>query len=667
MFCLSLSILLADSIPLQVMYDNAGPGQGYDKLIILQPPQTYTGGFTQNVQSVCIQGNGAIIDIQDGTILVDGYEKVLDFDHCVFYSSTNNYCYILYLNDASGNIFNNTFYGFLNNQPESIALKFEECINDTSYIINNIFTGFEKVVYFYTLSYGAYMDGIDLYIENNLAWENLDDPWNGYGTYIGWGGWTGLPMPFIPITGNSELIEDPMFIYPDSLNFELTESSPCVDYGIEVGFSYNGNAPDIGALESPYNAFWGTKISGIITGELTTENSPYIIIDDITIPASDTLCIRPGVYIKINYQKVIDVEGKLNISGTESDSVYITNNSAYDIYWGNIIFRENSDDSSIIKHCTVEYGSYSWNFYGTISCLNDSITIIDNKFSKVGIIFCGSGNHSLIKNNIFWANTSFTGRCAVYCDSFSIPLIKENEFDGTYLYIRAANPFIYSNLFYGNNELPAQQWWIIRLIDQSDAIIQNNYLGNTHGGILINKSSANIVNNKIIDCDQGASFQHESNGYVYNNTLYNCSNFGVISSSGSCVHAVNNIIWSDTTMFDALRISGDAILLAEYNDLCTYFPGTGNIFEDPLFVDPTNFDLHLHENSPCINTGTPDTTGLNLPPYDLDGNPRIYGDRIDMGAYEWQGYAVDGWDQLIKQFYIRIILIHLASQQQFLF
>jgi hypothetical protein len=37
--------------------------------------------------------------------------------------------------------------------------------------------------------------------------------------------------------------------------------------------------------------------------------------------------------------------------------------------------------------------------------------------------------------------------------------------------------------------------------------------------------------------------------------------------------------------------------------------------------------------SPCINTGTPDTTGLHLPATDLLGNPRVK-DRIDMGAIE---------------------------------
>jgi hypothetical protein len=42
----------------------------------------------------------------------------------------------------------------------------------------------------------------------------------------------------------------------------------------------------------------------------------------------------------------------------------------------------------------------------------------------------------------------------------------------------------------------------------------------------------------------------------------------------------------------------------------------------------------LADDSPCINAGNPDTTGLMLPDFDLAGNPRITGSRIDIGTYE---------------------------------
>ena len=61
--------------------------------------------------------------------------------------------------------------------------------------------------------------------------------------------------------------------------------------------------------------------------------------------------------------------------------------------------------------------------------------------------------------------------------------------------------------------------------------------------------------------------------------------------------------------------------------------GVGNITNAPAFVNLSSGDFHLQPNSPCIN---PRQKFLCATPTDLDGNPRIVGGTVDIGAYEFQ-------------------------------
>jgi hypothetical protein len=63
------------------------------------------------------------------------------------------------------------------------------------------------------------------------------------------------------------------------------------------------------------------------------------------------------------------------------------------------------------------------------------------------------------------------------------------------------------------------------------------------------------------------------------------------------------------------------------------WPGDGNIDADPLFVDPLSGDYHLLAGSPCIGAGDPDFFGMGE--VDMDGEPRVMGGRVDIGADEF--------------------------------
>jgi hypothetical protein len=80
---------------------------------------------------------------------------------------------------------------------------------------------------------------------------------------------------------------------------------------------------------------------------------------------------------------------------------------------------------------------------------------------------------------------------------------------------------------------------------------------------------------------------------------------------------------------------------------------TDNIMSaDPLFLGTVDTSLGINQPeyyqisalSPCIDSGTPDTEGLNLPPMDLAGNNRIANGRIDIGCYEYGSTPYVGID-----------------------
>lgn len=86
----------------------------------------------------------------------------------------------------------------------------------------------------------------------------------------------------------------------------------------------------------------------------------------------------------------------------------------------------------------------------------------------------------------------------------------------------------------------------------------------------------------------------------------------------------------------------DTILNLGPNNTIEWY-GT-NLSSNPDFYAWTQDNPYaLGQDSPCIDSGTTDFSIFDIPDwysfplYDLAGNPRIYGDQVDLGAYEWQG------------------------------
>jgi hypothetical protein len=119
---------------------------------------------------------------------------------------------------------------------------------------------------------------------------------------------------------------------------------------------------------------------------------------------------------------------------------------------------------------------------------------------------------------------------------------------------------------------------------------------------------------------------------AFGSTLYNCT------LSGNALAAA-----ASSKLYNCIAYYSTGTGGANYDPTCTFnyccttpMPtnGVGNITNAPLFVSPDTLDFHLQATSPCIDAGN---NTYALTSTDFDGNPRIFNDAIDMGAYEYRG------------------------------
>ena len=139
---------------------------------------------------------------------------------------------------------------------------------------------------------------------------------------------------------------------------------------------------------------------------------------------------------------------------------------------------------------------------------------------------------------------------------------------------------------------------------------------------------ASTIGDNTLSFSTGSSIEVDNNSVVnlYNTILYN--------NDGYSLNLVQDV---DVNISYSLIEGGD-------DNINYYYPLAivnwmdGDLDENPYWDVDGIYPFALLENSPCINAGTLDMPPeIELPEFDLAGNPRIYGETIDMGAYEYQG------------------------------
>lgn len=128
---------------------------------------------------------------------------------------------------------------------------------------------------------------------------------------------------------------------------------------------------------------------------------------------------------------------------------------------------------------------------------------------------------------------------------------------------------------------------------------------------------------------------HVTTGSVVlaNVTLANNSGWGVTNTTNSVV-VLNSILWGNASG----GITGP--VSAGYTCSQEAQAGDWNMVANPLFVDEPAGNFRLRKASPCVNTGLKEDWMSTA--FDLDGQPRVIGFKVDRGVYEMTSPPASG-------------------------
>ncbi len=153
--------------------------------------------------------------------------------------------------------------------------------------------------------------------------------------------------------------------------------------------------------------------------------------------------------------------------------------------------------------------------------------------------------------------------------------------------------------------------------------------------------SRNLIYNNKASWGGGIYVGHQitSQPQFFNNTIYGneatlLGGGGLFLRNAACT-LTNDIIWYNTApgppgiyIYSGSAVEVNYSLVEEWAG-----PGTGNLDENPLLVDPAYGNFHLTSNSPCIDAGDP-----NSPP-DPDGSI------CDMGVFYYDSIYTEIQDE----------------------
>ena len=416
-----------------------------------------------------------------------------------------------------------------------------------------------------------------------------------------------------------------------------------------------------------------TQVSGDQSG---TWSGKIQIIGDVIVPDDETLIINPGTSVVSEGYYGITVLGSLFANGEENARITFTvaDTTGYSNYedssagaWQGFYFQK--PGAVKFSFCDFSYGKNQDDTDGGMMWINmaNEMEIANCRFHhnttrrRGGAIYAENSSLNIHGCEVFdniaeapigqW--TWGVGFQFLKCDlEISDMIFHDNNSSTAYgggMNIDSCSMTLKNAVFYNNNVVNAGGLGIQRCKDYMVKVVNmlayNNTTSHYGGGLAMATSDPELNNLTIVHNYCGAGGGGMQMAFNACPTINNCvfwDNHGVweknINDSVFTYDGSQIWLWGDDNFpkfNNGLVMYGFDYIFGSFHIPEDHY--NNMLQDDPLFVDPQYFNYRLQANSPCINTGIEDVTGLFIPATDLDGETRIVGGRIDMGCYEWQG------------------------------
>ncbi len=394
-----------------------------------------------------------------------------------------------------------------------------------------------------------------------------------------------------------------------------------------------------------------------------------------------------AIYANNSDIEILNSSFQNNYAGNKGGAIY-ANNSAINI--NENLFNENetieyggalylySLNAALIQNniITNNIATDNYSSGGGIYASNCNAEITNNEIADNQAYYEGGGVSLIGSNNIFFAYNEIHHNSTNYSEAKKkiIPILEINNSKITNQKYNLPEYNKNSN-FTSNNNLSNKAKNPPKFngagggiaIDGGTGLVASNKIHHNStnykgGGISLSGGSINVNSNLIFN-----NIASDAGGGIYINGNYNTnmSNnsliFNTSEHQGNALYIVNSspniynsLFWYNKgdSFFGDISIANDGSVPNFYNCSNTYsldgldgdsYAGwtfTGD-FENcnsfyPAFEYENEIASNLQHFSPMINMGTTNVSNLNLPEFDVNGNPRIANGTIDIGCFEFQ-------------------------------